>query len=59
MILDVNLRAPMLLTRALLPSMLARRSGVILNITGMCVMYPHPHALPCAVADPALLASSV
>lgn len=37
MILQVNLQAPMLLARALLPGMLARRSGVILNITSMCV----------------------
>ena len=37
MIVAVNLQAPMLLTRAMLPGMLARRHGVIVNITSMCV----------------------
>ncbi len=33
-VLDVGIRAPMLLTRLLLPEMIAKRSGKVLNISG-------------------------
>lgn len=33
----VNLTAPMLLTRLLLPGMIARRQGIIITVSSMCV----------------------
>jgi short-subunit dehydrogenase len=37
--LSINLLAPMLLTRLLLPGMLARAQGTIINMSSMCVRY--------------------
>jgi short-subunit dehydrogenase len=41
-LLDVNLRAPMLLARAALPSMLERRSGTVVLVTSIAGTVPVP-----------------
>jgi len=41
-ILDVNLRAPMVLTRLVLPTMRAQRSGTIVNVASLAGRFPLP-----------------
>ena len=41
--LEANMVAPLMLTRAVLPAMIARRFGRILNITSAMVTTPRPH----------------
>ena len=44
-ILDVNLRAPMLLTQRLLPHLIAKKSGCIVNIASMAGKLGMPHSV--------------
>lgn len=41
MLLDVNLTAAFLLTKALLPAMIARQSGTIINVASRAALRPH------------------
>jgi citronellol/citronellal dehydrogenase len=42
LIMDVNLRAPLIATRAVMPGMKARRVGSVLNVSSVAALYPHP-----------------
>jgi short-subunit dehydrogenase len=53
-LLEVNLRAPMLLTRAALPSMLERRSGAIVLMTSIAGTVPVPTEAAYCVSKTAL-----
>jgi NAD(P)-dependent dehydrogenase (short-subunit alcohol dehydrogenase family) len=55
---DVNLFAPMALTRAVLPQMLARRGGVIVNISSVSGVMPTPFAGAYCASKAALNAAS-
>lgn len=53
-LMNVNLHAPVLLTQRVLPSMLERRSGVIINISSLAGLVPMPGALWYATAKAGL-----
>jgi len=55
---DVNLFAPMALTRAVLPQMIARRSGKIVNISSISGVMPTPFAGAYCASKAALNAAS-
>ena len=57
-ILDVNVRAVVTLTRALLPGMLARRSGTVLNVVSMSAFQPVPFLASYAASKAFLLSFS-
>lgn len=54
-ILDVNLTAPMLLARAVLPGMVERRRGHIVNIASMAAKVPTPYEVPYAASKAGLV----
>jgi citronellol/citronellal dehydrogenase len=41
LVVEVNLRAPLIATRAVMPRMKERREGSILNISSVAALYPH------------------
>ena len=49
-VIEANMIAPMMLTRAVLPGMKERRFGRIINITSAMVTTPRPHMAPSAGA---------
>ena len=49
-VLEANMIAPIMLTRGVLPGMIARRFGRIINITSAMVTTPRPHMAPSAGA---------
>jgi 3-oxoacyl-[acyl-carrier protein] reductase len=49
-VIEANMIAPMMLTRAVLPGMKERRFGRIINITSAMVTTPRPHMVPSAGA---------
>jgi 3-oxoacyl-[acyl-carrier protein] reductase len=49
-VLEANMIAPLMLTRAVLPGMKERRFGRIINITSAMVTTPRPHMAPSAGA---------
>jgi 3-oxoacyl-[acyl-carrier protein] reductase len=49
-VVEANMIAPMMMTRAVLPGMKARRFGRIVNITSAMVTTPRPHMAPSAGA---------
>jgi 3-oxoacyl-[acyl-carrier protein] reductase len=49
-VLEANMIAPMMLTRAVLPRMKERRFGRVINITSAMVTTPRPHMAPSAGA---------
>src|SRR5665647_2036930 len=54
-IISVNLTAPMLLTRAVLPGMVARRRGHIVNIASLAGKVGVPYGLPYAATKAVLI----
>ncbi|MGX7678823.1 SDR family NAD(P)-dependent oxidoreductase [Jatrophihabitans sp. DSM 45814] len=42
LIMEVNLRAPLIATRTVMPGMRARRIGSIVNVSSVAALYPHP-----------------
>ena len=54
-IISVNLTAPMLLTRAVLPGMVARRRGHIVNIASLAGKVGVPYGLPYAATKAGLI----
>lgn len=57
-LLDVDLKAPMRLTRAVLPGMLARKSGVIVDVASMAALAPTPGMFYYNAAKAGLAAAS-
>ena len=55
--LESNLVAPLLLVRAVLPGMIARRFGRIVNITSAMVTTPRPHMMLSSAARAGLTAA--
>lgn len=55
---DVNVFAPMALARAVLPDMIARRSGLIVNVSSISGVTPTPFAGPYCASKAALTALS-
>jgi 3-oxoacyl-[acyl-carrier protein] reductase len=49
-VIEANMIAPIMLTRSLLPGMIERRFGRIVNITSAMVTTPRPHMAPSAGA---------
>jgi NAD(P)-dependent dehydrogenase (short-subunit alcohol dehydrogenase family) len=42
LVMEVNLRAPLIASRAVVPGMQARGGGAILNVSSNAALYPHP-----------------
>jgi citronellol/citronellal dehydrogenase len=42
LVMEVNLRAPLIAIRTVLPGMKARQQGAILNVSSVAALYPHP-----------------
>ena len=42
LVMEVNLRAPLIAIRAVLPGMKARQQGSIVNVSSVAALYPHP-----------------
>ena len=42
LVMEVNLRAPLIAIRTVLPGMKARQQGSILNVSSVAALYPHP-----------------
>jgi 3-oxoacyl-[acyl-carrier protein] reductase len=55
--LEANMVAPLLLVRAVLPGMIARRFGRIINITSAMVTTPRPHMMLSSAARAGLTAA--
>jgi NAD(P)-dependent dehydrogenase (short-subunit alcohol dehydrogenase family) len=53
-VMDVNVRGPMLCARAVLPSMIARRRGRIVNVSSGSAVTPAPGGAPYGVSKAAL-----
>ena len=51
----VNLKGPFLCARAVLPGMIERQSGCIVNVASLAAMQPYPYALAYSVAKAALV----
>src|SRR5262249_52313120 len=54
LVMDVNLRAPLLAMKAALPAMIARRHGAILNVSSAAATVPVPGLLVYGVSKAAL-----
>ena len=54
LVMDVNLRAPLLAMKAALPGMIARRRGAILNVSSAAAVMPIPGLLVYGVSKAAL-----
>ncbi len=57
-LLDVDLKAPLRLTAALLPSMIARKSGIIVDVASMAALAPTPYMTYYNAAKAGLAAAS-
>lgn len=57
-LLDVDLKAPLRLTRAVLPGMIARKSGTIVDVASMAALAPTPGMLYYNAAKAGLAAAS-
>jgi NAD(P)-dependent dehydrogenase (short-subunit alcohol dehydrogenase family) len=42
LVMDVNLRAPLLAIRAVIPGMKERRQGTVLNVSSVAALFPYP-----------------